>query len=294
MVEGHHANHKLDNIRHHMKEHNLDCFVCFHMDAHNSEYIAPCDERVAFISGFKGSNGLCVITHDDARMWTDGRYYLAASKQLEKGWTMEKMEAGVTQWPEWIIQKFPHGANVGIDFTQYPAANLESRARSFEDAKINIKSVHNMVDLAWGSEKPAMPKNEVKHLDFKFTGQTTLDKFKRINERLAGKVDCLLVTTLDDICWVTNLRGADIDYNPVFFSYLIIYPGEETHATLYVDESKIHNLHHYLHENNIKVAPYTQIDEDLKKLNSEHKRVGVHTSTCNAELHRLVKENCVV
>jgi len=82
MVEGH-VNPKLDNIRGHMKAHGLDCFVCFHMDAHNSEYIAPCDERIAFISGFKGSNGLCVITHDDARMWTDGRYYLAAGKQLQ-------------------------------------------------------------------------------------------------------------------------------------------------------------------------------------------------------------------
>lgn len=64
----------------------------FHGDAHNSEYIAPCDERIAFISGFTGSNGVCVITQDDARMWTDGRYYLAAEKQLEAGWKMEKME----------------------------------------------------------------------------------------------------------------------------------------------------------------------------------------------------------
>jgi len=207
---------------------------------------------------------------------------------------MEKMEAGVTQWSEWIIQKFPDGATVGIDFTQYPAANFEAKARSFEDAKITVKSVENMVDLAWGAEKPAMPQNEVKHLDFKFTGQTTLDKYKKINARLAGRVDCLLVTTLDDICWVTNLRGADIDYNPVFFSYLIIYPGEETTATLYIDAPKVEKLHAYLSENRIAVAPYGQISADLTKLNAEGKRIGVHTSTCNAELHRLVKDNCVV
>jgi Xaa-Pro aminopeptidase len=140
------------------------------MDAHNSEYIAECDERIAFISGFKGSNGLCVITKDDARMWTDGRYYLAASKQLEHGWTMEKMEAGVLQWPEWIIEKFPNGAKVGFDFTQYPAANLEQRAKSFEDAKIEIISVPNLVDATWGTHRPQRPQNEVKHLDIKFTG----------------------------------------------------------------------------------------------------------------------------
>lgn len=117
MVEQTVENPKLTRIRGLMAEQGLDCFVCFHMDAHNSEYIADCDERIAYISGFKGSNGVCVITKDDARMWTDGRYYLAAQKQLEQGWRMEKMEAGVTQWPEWIIEKFPGGASVGFDYT---------------------------------------------------------------------------------------------------------------------------------------------------------------------------------
>lgn len=78
MVES--SNQKLVALRNLMKERNLGAFVCFHMDQHNSEYIAPCDERVAFISGFTGSNGLCVVTESDARMWTDGRYYLQAEK----------------------------------------------------------------------------------------------------------------------------------------------------------------------------------------------------------------------
>jgi Xaa-Pro aminopeptidase len=104
----------------------------------------------------------------------------------------------------------------------------------------------------------------------------------------------LLVTTLDDICWTTNLRGADIDYNPVFFSYLIIFPGEETTATLYVDASKVEKLHDYLAANKITVAPYEQITTDLEKLAADNKRIGVHTKTCNAELHRLIKDSCVV
>lgn len=102
------------------------------------------------------------------------------------------------------------------------------------------------------------------------------------------------MTTLDDICWATNLRGADIDYNPVFFSYLIIYPGEEPTATLYVDGPKVAKLHDYFTANKITLAPYDQITSDLEKLAAEKKRVGVHTKTCNAELHRLVKESCVV
>lgn len=81
---------KLERLRKHMEEQKLDCFMCFHMDSHNSEYIAPCDERIKFISGFSGSSGLCLVTADKALMWTDGRYYLAAAKELEDGWEMRK------------------------------------------------------------------------------------------------------------------------------------------------------------------------------------------------------------
>lgn len=234
-----------------MKEQGLDAFVVFHCDAHNSEYIAECDERIAYISGFKGSNGVCVITKDDARMWTDGRYYIAAVKQLEKGWTMEKMEAGVKQWPEWIISQFEDGAVVGFDYTQYPASNLESRAKIMEENNIQIKSMPNLVDTCWGDARPVRPQKEVMHLDIKFTGCSTLDKFDKVKNKLGGKVDCLLVTTLDDIAWVTNLRGSDIDFNPVFFSNLIIYPGDETKATLYVDAAKVANVAEYLASNRI-------------------------------------------
>ena len=87
-------NAKLDKIRALMQERGLAVFVCFHMDQHNSEYIAGCDERIAFISGFTGTNGTCVVTLDDARMWTDGRYFLSAPKQLEAGWTMMKIGLG--------------------------------------------------------------------------------------------------------------------------------------------------------------------------------------------------------
>lgn len=103
-----------------------------------------------------------------------------------------------------------------------------------------------------------------------------------------------MVTTLDDICWTLNLRGADIDYNPVFFSYLLIYPGEETKATLYVNESKVEGVKDYLNANRVTLAPYEQISEDLLKLNNEKKKVGIHTKTCNAELHKIVKESTVV
>ena len=89
---------KLVKLRALMEERGFSAFVCFHMDQHNSEYIAACDERIAYISGFDGSNGIVVVTKDEARMWTDGRYYIQAEAQLEEGWTMMKIERGVTNW----------------------------------------------------------------------------------------------------------------------------------------------------------------------------------------------------
>jgi len=77
---------KLETLRKHMLEHKIDIYLVFHGDSHNSEYLAPCDERIGFISGFTGSNGLCVVSQEEARMWTDSRYYLAAEKQLYPGW----------------------------------------------------------------------------------------------------------------------------------------------------------------------------------------------------------------
>ena len=98
-------NPKLDRLRTLMEEKGIQAFVCFHMDQHNSEHIAPCDERIAYISGFTGSNGVCVVTMNEAHMWTDGRYYIAAAKQLEAGWTMQKMEKDIPSWFEFIKTK---------------------------------------------------------------------------------------------------------------------------------------------------------------------------------------------
>ena len=115
MVES--DNPKLNRIRALMDEHGLQAFVCFHMDQHNSEYIAGCDERIAFFSGFTGSNGLCVVTKDEAKMWTDGRYYLQAGRQLESGWEMMKWEAGAIMWPDYVKSKLTANQVVGLDFS---------------------------------------------------------------------------------------------------------------------------------------------------------------------------------
>ena len=98
-----------------MKAAKLDAYVLLHVDAHQSEYLAPKDERIGFLSGFTGSNGLCVVTDDKSLCWTDGRYYLAAQKELYEGWEMQKMEAGHKTYSEWLKANMAKGSVVGVD-----------------------------------------------------------------------------------------------------------------------------------------------------------------------------------
>ena len=245
-----------------MEEKGLAVFTCFHSDQHNSEYIADCDERVAFISGFTGSNGLCVVTKDDARMWTDGRYYLQAEKQLEAGWTMMKMERGVQTWFDWVIDNIKDG-KVGIDYTQYPSASAEARSKLFKEKGLELVNTENLVDAVWGADRPARPKKQVQILEMKYAGEEAVDKYNRLAEKLDGNP--LLVTTLDDIAWLLNLRGTDINFNPVFFSYVLFYPDTKT-VSLYIDAEKVEAIKAHLEANKVTVLPYNQIDADLTAL----------------------------
>lgn len=229
MVEQNSDNQKLVRVRAHMQESGIDAYVCMHTDSHSSEYIAPCDERIAFLSGFKGSNGLCVVTKDEALMWTDSRYYIAAGQQLEAGWEMRKMSRDDDSWFEFLKKKLVAEQTVGIDFKQYPASAVKTRAAYFTKANIKFEHVENIADRVWAEPafetRPTRPVNPVKVLDLEFCGKTSLEKQAILSEKMKDvEYDMLLVTTLDDICWLTNMRGTDIEYNPVFFAYLVFTP----------------------------------------------------------------------
>ena len=280
-----------------MEEQGLSAFICFHSDQHNSEYIAPCDERIAYISGFTGSNGLCVVTQTEAKMWTDGRYYLQAERQLEAGWQMMKMEAGVTSWFEFVKSSLEANQVIGIDYSQYPAGALQARADFFQKAGLTIKSVPNLVDSVWGDERPPRPVNPVFELKVEFSGKTSMEKQNQIAEILKNaEFEALLITTLDDICWLTNLRGTDISYNPVFFSYALFYPkrdASESRILLFINDSKLANVADHIEASKITIAPYESIEEKLTQYANEGVKIGVHVDTCNAQLNEILRESAV-
>ncbi|KAK2006554.1 metallopeptidase family M24 [Colletotrichum eremochloae] len=253
-----------------MKERKVDVYVIPSEDSHASEYIAGCDARREFISGFSGSAGCAVVTLDKAALATDGRYFNQASKQLDQNWLLLKQGLqDVPTWQEWSAEQSAGGKVVGVDpelITGSIAKKLTEKIKRSGGSDL-VPLDENLVDLVWAEARPARPKNPVKVLPVEFSGKDVKTKLKELRQELDKKnSQAFVVSMLDEIAWLFNLRGDDIPYNPVFFSYAIITSDS---ATLYVDASKLgEETRAYLAANDVAVKPYEVIFDSIDALRS--------------------------
>jgi len=240
-------------------------------DSHQSEYIAPSDARREFISGFSGSAGTAVITHNKAALATDGRYFNQASKQLDSNWTLLKQGLqDVPTWQDWAAEQAAEGAGkkiVGTDPTTVTAPDARKLAEKIKKkgGKDLVAVDENLVDKVWGAERPARPNEPVKVHGREFAGKAFEDKIEELRKELDKKKAAgFVVSMLDEIAWLFNLRGNDIPYNPVFFSYAVITPST---VTLYIDESKLPK-DAKSHLSGVTIRPYESIFSDIAALSS--------------------------
>ena len=258
---------RLKGLRDLMKEHKLDIYIVPSEDSHQSEYIAPCDARREFVCGFSGSAGTAVITHEKAALATDGRYFNQASKQLDSNWTLLKQGLeDVPTWQEWTVEQSEGGKTVGVDASVLTASDAKKLAEKIKKKGGGelVGSTTNLVDLVWGKKKPARPNEKVKVHPVKFSGRESSKKIEESRKEIEKKkVAGLVVSMLDEIAWVFNLRGNDIPYNPVFFSYAIITPSS---ATLYIDDSRFESDVKEHLGSGVHVRPYSAIFDDVKAL----------------------------
>ncbi|KAJ3322812.1 hypothetical protein HDV06_002673 [Boothiomyces sp. JEL0866] len=259
---------KLQALRKVLKEHNYHAYLVPTEDAHQSEYIAASDARRSFISGFTGSAGTAVVTLDKAALWTDGRYFLQASQQLNSEWILQK--DGLPDTPsreDWLVQVLEKNSTVAIDPTliTYEKAKILKEKLEKAGHKL-VSSSQNLVDLVW-ENKPSPPTNPVMVLDVKYAGKAFQEKVKDIQKTLADKNHWgLVVSALDEIAWLFNLRGTDIAFNPVFLSYALVTLNE---VYLYIDTTKI-TPEAKAHLSNVIIKPYNAIFDDLKSFGSHH------------------------
>uniref|UniRef100_A0A8C7TFF2 Xaa-Pro aminopeptidase 1 n=1 Tax=Oncorhynchus mykiss TaxID=8022 RepID=A0A8C7TFF2_ONCMY len=241
-------------------------------DAHQSEYIAPCDCRREFICGFNGSAGTAIVTEKHAAMWTDGRYFLQASQQMDNNWTLMKMGLKETLSQEdWLISVLPENSTVGVDPWIIAADQWKNMSKALASAGHSLVAVQdNLIDAIW-MDRPTRPSTQLLTLGLGFTGLTWQDKMTALRSKMAErKISWFVATALDEIAWLFNLRGSDIEYNPVFFAYAIV--GMNT-IRLFVDIKRlaVPTVREHLQldtpskvELSIQTAPYESVFTELQ------------------------------
>ena len=258
---------RLQSLRELMRTEGIDAFVFPSTDPHNGEYVPDHWKGREFISGFNGSAGTAVVTNDDAALWTDSRYFLAAEEQLSgTGYELMKLKIeGTPTIAEWLGRKLSSksGAVVGIDGMVNSVDTVEALEDELrKQGGITIRTNFDPLDIIW-NDRPCIPDNKVEIHPMKYAGETAESKMKRIREELKRlHAVGMLVSALDDIAWTLNLRGSDVHCNPVFVSYLLI---AETEATLYIDENKLDDESAaYLKGIGVKVDDYGNVAKGLK------------------------------
>lgn len=250
-----------------MREKGIDVYIVPSADFHQSEYVGEYFKCREWISGFTGSAGTVVVTHEMAGLWTDGRYFIQAAKQLEgTGIQLFKMgEPGVPSFIEFIVENIKKGQCVGFDGKVMSVSQVNDLKSKFqEDIKIN--SDYDLIDMLW-TDRPDIASSKAFVLDTKYCGEDIQSKLSRIREALEKEnCDINIISSLDDIAWIFNLRGNDVKNNPVNLAYAIITADK---AILYIDDRKLDNsVEEYLYENHVDVREYLEIYEDAELISS--------------------------
>ena len=290
---------RLEALRKLMAERGLKAYYIPSEDAHQSEYIALWDARREYVSGFTGSAGFAIVTEKEAALWTDGRYFLQAEKQLDSNWRL--MKNGLPGTPtkeEWLAKMMNSNDEVGVDaqIISFDAANKMKETLSRHDIRLRLMK-ENLIDLIW-KERPSVDLEPVFLLPINYTGRESVDKIQSLRNYLdQGSYWGFLVTALDEVGWLFNLRGSDIPCNPNFFAYALVVASNVSMGE--DDSTDIGEVRLYLRDSGrlqpeaknclqgVQILAYERIFDDLHKLSSairDSKRKLLISSTCNAAL----------
>ncbi|KAG0167029.1 hypothetical protein DFQ28_005668 [Apophysomyces sp. BC1034] len=262
---------RLDALRALMKseKYNVDAFLIPSEDAHQSEYIADCYKRRHWISGFTGSAGFAIVSTHEAALFTDGRYFLQASEELDNNWTLMKQGLpGVPTWQEYLVKNLPEGSRIGLDPTLITSPDSRQLQKDLEVVRSSLIPIEeNLVDLAWGAARVEAPRDPVIVHPIQFAGKPHQDKLSDLRNYITSKeAHGIIVSALDEIAWLFNLRGSDVECNPVFYSYASVTQNE---AILYVDAAKVTEEVRAHLGNEVTLKPYQAIFDDLRQLGKE-------------------------
>lgn len=257
---------RITKLRALMAEKNINMYIVPTADFHQSEYVGEHFKARKYITGFTGSAGTAVITMKSAGLWTDGRYFLQAGKQLE-GTTVELFKMGEPNVPtveEYIENTLSEGETLGFDGRVVSMEDGQAYEKIVQKKNGSIKYDCDLIDDIW-EDRPMLSEKPAFALDIKYTGESTSSKLKRVRESMkTSGANAHVITSLDDIAWLLNIRGDDIEFFPLILSYVIV-TMDEVH--LFINENKLSGkIKANLIENGITAFhPYNDVYEEAKK-----------------------------
>ncbi|TXB66229.1 aminopeptidase P family protein [Phaeodactylibacter luteus] len=276
---------KLSRFREAMAGLGLQAYIVPSQDPHQSEYVAPHWQTRSWLTGFTGSAGTAVVTDSHAGLWTDSRYFLQAEQELTgSGFSLEKLKVPHTpEYLSWLAGHLPAGSRIGADSRLLSLGQARAMRRFFEPHGLELAFEDGLVDKIWAG-RPPLPKEPARLLAEDLAGQPAREKLDAIRQQMGG-VDYYLVTALDEIAWALNIRGQDVDYNPVVISYLVI--GQRS-AHWFVDPGKVDaTVEAGLSKSDVSVHPYEELAGWLLELEGKA-RVGYDAGGLTAFLYGLL------
>ena len=280
-------------LREAMKQHKIDAYIIPTSDPHMSEYPADCWKYREWISGFTGSAGTVIITADKAGLWTDSRYFLQASTQLEgTGIELFKMMLPETPTiPEFLTHELKEGQTVGLNGEIYSLADARSLEKALAEKEIKLNTNASLIDPIW-KERPAIPEAPMFEMPVELSGKSTEDKLIDINKMLhkAG-ADCTILSALDEVAWTFNIRGTDVAYNPVVISYAFV---SEKESVLFVNPKKIPaEIAEHLKKEGVTLADYGMLATFLSRL-PERTRVFIDSKRTNVAIYNALPKSSIL
>ena len=250
---------RLNVLRELMKEKKIDAYLVPTDDFHGSEYVGAYFKCRKYITGFTGSAGTAVIMQDMAGLWTDGRYFIQAADQL-RGSTIELFrsgEPGVPTVHQFLAEKLEKSMCLGFDGRTVSAKGAEELEKLLEEKNITFAVNEDLIGEIW-RERPALSCEPVMELDVKWAGESRKDKIAGIREQMkAKKANIFILTSLDDIAWLLNIRGNDIHCCPVVLSYLVVTDAE---LRLYANAAAFsEEIRTNLAADGVKIYPYEDV-----------------------------------
>ena len=266
---------RVETLRNYLRQNGLSAFVFPSTDPHQGEYVPEHWMTRKWISGFDGSAGTAVVTLSDAALWTDSRYFIAAEEQL-KGTPFQLMKDGLPETPtieEWICEKVKKGKgeegkegnpqlfnssafqlSIGIDGNVYTPDDIKEMETALGKAGIKLRTDLDPAETLW-TDRPPIPKNKIEIQPLEYAGESAESKIERVRQALREqKAEGIVISQLDEIAWLLNLRGSDVHCNPVFVSYVLLTLDE---VTLFIDSEKLDaETSEYLKTIGVKVKPY--------------------------------------